>query len=75
MSKKYTPTTEEVRAVYASGVFTQTGPTSYNIDEENSTKEFNRWLNEEKSKAWREGNDAGLDDESLVDPYKKKKND
>jgi hypothetical protein len=82
MSKKYTPTTDGVRKTYASGSFTSTGPNTYNIDEKNNAKEFDRWLNEEKSKAWREGNDAGFDyghedyeenDGYPLDPYKQKK--
>lgn len=68
MTDEYTPTTDDVRKTYASGSFTPTGPNTYNIDEEKNAQEFNRWLNEERSKAWREGNDK-----SHINPYKKKK--
>jgi hypothetical protein len=82
MSDDYTPTTDHVRKTYASGSFTPTGPNTYNIDEKNNAKEFYRWLNKEKSKAWREGNDAGFDyghedykdnEDYPLDPYKQKK--
>jgi hypothetical protein len=46
MSDDYTPTTAEVRAVYASGSFVQTGPNTYDIDEERGLAEFDRMLAE-----------------------------
>jgi hypothetical protein len=46
MTDDYTPTTAEVRAVYASGSFMLTGPGYYEVDDERGAAEFDRWLAE-----------------------------
>jgi hypothetical protein len=46
MSDNYTPTTANVRDIYASGSFVQTSPTSYDVDEQRGGAEFDRWLAE-----------------------------
>jgi hypothetical protein len=46
MSDEYTPTKAEVRNIYASGSFVQTGPNSYDVDEERGGAEFDRFLAE-----------------------------
>lgn len=47
---EYTPTTEEVRNDWASG-----------IDPAGRRAEFDRWLAEVKAQAWEEGQDAELE--------------
>jgi hypothetical protein len=46
MSDEYTPTTGEVRAVYASACFVKTAFNRYDSNAERGLAEFDRWLAE-----------------------------
>jgi hypothetical protein len=46
MSDEYTPTTGEVRAVYASASFVKTAFNRYDINAARGLAEFDRWLAE-----------------------------
>ena len=70
MSDDYTPTTVNVRAVYASGVFFQTGLTSYDVDAVRGAAEFDEWLAEHDRQvaetAWDEAARAVIEFEESV---------
>ena len=72
----YTPTTEQIRAVYASGEFAdrQIGPGDYAY-EHGDFSEFDRWLAEVEraaaEKAWDDGRAEGFHRSGRTNPYRK----